>query len=204
MPLTPEQIEQKFASLEGQLDPEKLSKAINDALNKAAKPIVSRLLESEREAFATAVFDEIGEKHPEIAKALAPEKKPDGKGDHAPDNARVVALEKQLADMKAKEQRTRARDAIGAGLRKHGIEASDLLVKSFLAEAKEDEHGFMLGDKPLEESLAEFAKTDDAKRFIPAKGGGGTGATQGAGTVPPAPPKGGLAEAMKGSLVGSF
>lgn len=185
MPMTLEQAEAAIADLRKAVEPETLTKTINDAINKAAKPLVTRLVDGMREEFVRSAVEEIGS-NPEVRKLLGGDDKGGG-GDQKP-NPEVEKLRKDFEAVKAKELRARAKEAIVAGLKKHGID-SDLPVRLFIADATEADDGFRIGERPLDEAIAEFAKSDDGKRFIPAKPGSGTGSRPGAGGAGGAPAK---------------
>lgn len=161
--------------------------------------IVNSALAAREKRFTKSIIDEVSGL---LDERLSEEPEPRGgkdKGGAEPEgngaDKRLAALEKELADTKARELSARKREALRSALKEVRVEGlSDFTVRGILSDIEESGGEFFVGDKPIGQWAKDFARTDEGKRYIPAKARGGTNAKPGGIDFEPNHKPGSLAE----------
>ena len=108
----------------------------------------------------------------------------DGKGKPDSRDLRIEALEKE--NLESKEAATKSRLAVGfdEALAAVGITAMSKDHKAgILMRVSESDGKLFVGHDPIETFARDFARSDEGRRLIPAKGGSGTGSVPGEGAA---------------------
>jgi len=93
---------------------------------------------------------------------------------------RLAAVEKELAESKQEALTAKKRESLRAALKDQRIDGlSDFTINGMLDGIEESGGEFFVGDKPVAAWAKDYARTDEGKRYIPAKTGTGTGARPG-------------------------
>lgn len=146
---------------------------ITDLVNKTVNGTMSRRFGE----FRTDVIRGVEEILAENAGTSAAPAKPDEKGKGKDDrDLRIEALEKE--NRESKEAATKSRLAVGfdEALAAVGITAMSKDHKAgILMRVSESDGKLFVGHDPIETFARDFARSDEGKRLIPAKGGSGTG-----------------------------
>lgn len=174
---------------------------VNKLVNSAITGHLKRESEKQTAAFSKLIEEHVGK----LAEQLKPAPKPDDKGAPSGESAEFNALKKQLEEQRKITQSlneryeaekktardTKLRSSVTEHLIATGIDptrAKHALAYLVDGEKRVDFDGDAIvfrddvnGNLPLADGLKSWAKTPEAKLYLPPAGGGGTGTGQGQG-----------------------
>ena len=149
-----------------------VNKAVTDHLQRSQKKFTDQVIERVQEVVSEE-FDARGTDGKEGGKGKEP-------AATSQDSKRITDLETKLAEAETTAATSRKREALATALKGQRIEGlSSFTIDGILASVEDSDGALFVGDTSLDDWAKEFARTDEGKRYIPAKNRGGTGAQPG-------------------------
>jgi hypothetical protein len=124
-----------------------------------------------------------------------------GKGGKDADDPRLKALSTEVEELRNRDRNSRINTALNDAMAAAKMTGEATLLRDGLRAKVEESNGeFFIDDKPLSAFVSDFAKTPEGRRYIPAAGGGGSGATRSEGSATTGGAIGGIADTIRKSL----